>query len=57
MGQTTVSGTVLSTDTSGPEARDALTGILRDGARRMPAAAIENEVTAGSLSIVLGGRL
>ncbi len=44
MEQTTTSETVLTVDSSGQEARDVLTEILRHGAQQMLAAAIENEV-------------
>ena len=44
MRQTTTSDTVLTMDSSGYEARDMLTEILRHGAQQMLATAIENEV-------------
>ncbi len=44
MQETTTSETVLTMDSSGHEARDTLTEILRHGARRMLAQAIEQEV-------------
>lgn len=44
MRQTTTSEAVLTVDSSGQEARDVLTEILRHGAQQMLAAAIENEV-------------
>jgi len=44
MQQTTTYETVLAMDSSGQEARDVLTDILRQGAQRMLATAIENEV-------------
>ena len=44
MQQTTTSDTVLAMDSSGQEAWDVLTEILRHGARQMLATAIENEV-------------
>ena len=44
MNKTTASETVLAMDSSGREARDVLTEVLRQGAKRMLAAAIENEV-------------
>jgi putative transposase len=44
MDKTTASDTVLAMDSSGREARDVLTEILRRGAQQMLATAIENEV-------------
>jgi putative transposase len=44
MQQNTTADTVLAMDSSGQEARDVLTEILRNGARQMLTAAIENEV-------------
>jgi transposase-like protein len=44
MQQNTTENTVLAIDSSGQEARDVLTEILRNGARQMLATAIENEV-------------
>jgi len=44
MDKTTASETVLAIDSSGGEARDVLTEILRRGAQQMLATAIENEV-------------
>ncbi len=44
MQQNTTTDTVLTMDSSGQEARDVLTEILRHGARQMLATAIENEV-------------
>ena len=44
MQQPTTSETVLAMDSPGREARDVLTEVLRQGARRMLAEAIENEV-------------
>ena len=44
MDKTTASETVLTMDSSGGEARDVLTEILRRGAQQMLATAIENEV-------------
>jgi len=44
MQQTIVSETVLAMDSSGRQARDVLTEILRQGAQQMLAEAIENEV-------------
>ena len=44
MQQSTTTDTVLTMDSSGQEARDVLTEILRQGAQRMLATAIENEV-------------
>lgn len=44
MEQTTTSDSGLTMDSSGQEARDVLTEILRHGAQQMLAAAIENEV-------------
>ena len=44
MQQSTTMDTVLTMDSSGHEARDVLTEILRHGAQQMLAAAIENEV-------------
>ena len=44
MQQNTTTDTVLAIDSSGQEARDVLTEILRNGARQMLATAIENEV-------------
>ena len=44
MDKTTASGNVLTVDSSGREARDVLTDILRWGAQQMLATAIENEV-------------
>ena len=44
MRQTTTSETVLTMDSSGQEARDVLTEVLRHGAQQMLAAAIQNEV-------------
>lgn len=44
MKQNTTEDTVLAMDSSGREARDVLTEILRNGARQMLTTAIENEV-------------
>ncbi len=44
MQQNTTEDTVLAMDSSGKEARDVLTEILRNGARQMLTTAIENEV-------------
>jgi len=46
MRQGTTSDTVLTMDSSGHEARDVLTEILRHGAQQMLTTAIENEVAA-----------
>ena len=44
MRQSTTTDTILTMDSSGRESRDVLTEILRHGAQRMLATAIENEV-------------
>jgi len=44
MQQNTTTDTMFTMDSSGQEARDVLTEILRHGARQMLATAIENEV-------------
>ena len=62
MQQNTTTDTVLTMDSSGQEARDVLTEILRHGAQQMLATAIESEVaeyidTHASQRDDQGGRL